>query len=107
MKPKGERRRNDREMCSDFVQIAWLEQTGRRLSFVGVLEDVSPEGLCISLEVPVPVGHAVHLHTKGFEGEAAVQYCELNGYGYQVGLEFKDGYSWSREKWRPQHLTRV
>ncbi len=104
MKPPNDRRRAARELCSDFVQFAWNDQQGRRISYVGILEDVSPEGMCVQSDLPVPVGQALHLHTKGFDGEAQVAYCELVEYGYVIGLEFLDGYMWDREKWRPQHL---
>lgn len=91
-------------MCSDFVQIAWADDRGRRVSNIGLLEDVSPEGLCINLNLPIPVGRQVHLHTKGFEGEAEVCHCELAEYGYLLGLEFADGCCWEPERWRPKHL---
>ena len=108
LKHRDDRRKSARDMCSDFVQIAWLDQAGRRISCLGILEDVSPKGLGVSMELPVPQGHTVHLHTKGLEGEALVRYCVLGDYGYVVGLEFLDGCSWDREKWRPKHLlTRV
>ena len=104
MKAQNDRRKTNRVLCADFVQIAWHDQNRSRISYVGLLEDVSPEGLCINLELPVPVGQAVFLHTKGFEGEAEVRYCNLGDYGYLVGMEFADGCSWDREKWRPKHL---
>lgn len=104
MKPSEERRNNGRELCADFVQITWSDQRGRPISYVGLLEDVSPGGPGLSLDLPVNVGQAVHLHTKGFEGEALVCYCELGEYGYLVGVEFQEGCSWDREKWMPKHL---
>lgn len=104
MKPVKERRQNPRELCSDFAQVTWLDDHARRISILGVLEDVSREGLCVSLDLPVPAGRDVHVHTRGIEGDAKVQYCELGDYGYLVGLEFSEGCSWEREKWRPKHL---
>ena len=104
MKSQPDRRKSQREMCSDFVQVAWFDQRGYRISNVGLIEDVSPEGLCLNLDLPVAVGATVHLHTKGLDGEAQVRYCELGDYGYLVGLEFLDGLSWDREKWQPKHL---
>ena len=104
MKPSNERRKSPRELCSDFVQFAWKDQQGRRISYVGILEDVSPEGMCVQSDLPAPVGQRVHLHTKGFDGEAQVCYCDLVDYGYIVGLEFLEGCTWEREKWRPKHL---
>jgi hypothetical protein len=103
VKPSEERRNKGRELCADFVQITWNDQVGRPISYVGLLEDVSPGGLGMSLDLPLAVGRAVHLHTKGFEGDALVSYCELGDYGYLVGVEFQ-GCSWDREKWKPQHL---
>jgi len=91
-------------MCSDFVQVAWLDQEGRRISYLGLIEDVSPGGLCLNLDLPVGVATTVHLHTKGLEGEARVCYCTPGDYGYLVGLEFLDGLSWAKEKWQPKHL---
>jgi hypothetical protein len=101
-----EKRRNPREMCSDFVQVTWLDDRERRISTLGLLEDVSPEGICLSLELPVSTGRGVHVHTRGIEGEAKVRYCELGdcGYGYVIGLEFSNGCSWNRDKWQPKHL---
>jgi len=104
LKTETERRKTPRHLCSDFVQISWMDDTQRPISSLGLLEDVSPEGLCLSLELPVPAGRAVHVHTKGFEGEARVRYCELGDYGYLVGLEFAGGCTWERDKWRPKHL---
>lgn len=104
MKPHKDRRQNQREMCSDFVHIAWMDQHNNRFSYLGLLEDVTPEGLCLNLDVPAPVGHTVHLHTRGFDGEAEVRYCQRGDYGYQVGVEFTNDCSWDRAKWRPKHL---
>ncbi len=91
-------------MCSDFVQISFLGQAERLVSHVGLLEDVSPDGMCLNLDLPVPTGQTVQVHTKGFEGKARVSYCHLGEYGYQAGLEFVDGCSWDRETWQPKHL---
>ena len=104
MQPKSDRRQHRRQMCADFVQVAWLAPSARRSSYVGIIEDVSPEGLCINLDVPVPVGTEVHLHTRGFQGEAEVRYSRSSEVGYLVGLEFLDGYTWDQKKWRPKHL---
>ena len=104
MKPSGDHRRSQREMCSDLVQIAWLDQGGRRFSEVGLIEDVSHGGVCLNLDLPVPAGATVCIHTKGLHGEARVCYCEPGQDGYLVGLEFQEGLTWDREKWQPKHL---
>lgn len=104
MKTQRDNRKSERQMCSDFVSVAWQDQQGRRISDVALLEDVSPQGICLSMKLPLGVGRTVHLHTRGFEGEGEVRYCNLGEYGYLVGLEFINGTEWDREKWRPKHL---
>ena len=105
MKPSKDARRSRREMCSDFVQVAWNNQQGKQCSDIGLIEDVTPEGLCLNLGVPLPVSSLVRLHTKGFEGEGEVRYCRPSETGgHLVGLEFVNGSEWDRAKWRPKHL---
>ncbi len=105
MKSRKERRREARELCSECIQVAWPDEHGNRISQTGVLEDVSPSGLAVSMDLPMPPGRTVHLHARGFEGEAEVRYCErADEYSYLVGMEFTDGSGWDRKKWRPQHL---
>ena len=106
MKPRKERRREPRQLCSEFVQVAWLDDRENRISMVGVLEEVSPSGLAVSLDLPAPVGRTVHLNARGFSGEAEVRHCELGDYGYIVGMEFTGGGGWDLKKWRPGHLYR-
>ena len=104
MKRGKERRREPRQLCSEFVQVAWLDEQQNRFSHIGVLEDVSLSGMAVSVDLPIPVGRTVYLHARGFEGEAQVRYCELGGYSYLVGMEFADGCGWDPKKWRPGHL---
>ena len=84
--------------------MAWLDDAGKRISHVGVLEDISPAGLAVSSDLPVPAGRRVHLYARGFGGEAEVRHCELGDYGYVVGMEFVEGSGWERAKWCPGHL---
>lgn len=99
-----ERRSSPRHMCSELVHLNWQNPRGGRKSDVGLLEDVSPQGACVNLKAPMKVGDLVSVHTRGFDGDAEVAYCQPIEDGYQVGLEFLDGSGWNREKWRPKHL---
>ena len=107
MKPREERRQSARHMCSEFVQVSFWNERGREISEIGILEDVSLGGVCISLNIPIPVGAGARIHTRDFDGQVAVRYCELGDYGYLVGVEFADGYRWDEEKWEPEHLLAV
>jgi len=99
-----EKRHEKRDMCSDLVELRFQDQTGRWLSETGLVEDVSASGLCVSLSLPVMVGHLVEINAEGFRGNARIRYCELCEYSYLLGLEFSDGFEWNRQKWQPKHL---
>lgn len=91
-------------LCSEFAQIVFADQKGDSISDVGLLEDVCPAGVTISLSVPIPLDMKVRIHTNGFEADAVVRHCELGDYGFLVGMEFADGYEWDQRKWTPGHL---
>jgi hypothetical protein len=102
--PLGDRREHARHLCSDFVQLAWRDRHDRAISHLVVLEDIGVDGMCVHSELPAPLGQSVNLHRKDWSVRAWVRYCKLSGCGYLIGLEFRDGYTWDRKEWRPQHL---
>ena len=104
MPTSNNKRRSPRQMCSDFVKVSFADQNGRTVSDTGLLEDVSRQGLNISLNIPLPEGQDIQLQIEGFSGKARVRYCNIGDYGYLVGLEFADEYEWDPKKWAPRHL---
>jgi len=102
-----ETRRNSRALCSDFVRIAWIDNRLRRHCSVGLLEDVSPGGMCVALGASVPLELNVLVQAPGLSLMAAVRHCERGNYGYLVGLEFLGGHLWDKAKWRPKHLLEM
>ncbi len=107
MTPRISKRRSSRQMCSDFVQVSFADQDGRTVSDTGLLEDVSRQGLNISLNIPLPEGQDIKLQSEGFSGKARVRYCNVGDYGYLVGLEFADRHEWDPKKWAPRHLLAI
>ena len=107
MPPIDNKRQSTRQMCSDFVKVSFADQNGRTVSDTGLLEDVSPQGLNISLSIPLPKGQEIQLRMEKFSGTARVRYCNLGEYSYLVGLEFADQHEWDPEKWAPCHLLTV
>jgi hypothetical protein len=99
-----DRRTSDRDMCSDLVEIAFQDQFGEPVLETGLLEDLSEDGLCISLGIPLSEGTPIEFDCDGFSGEAHVRYCNIGDYGYIVGVEFAAGLRWDREAWSPKHL---
>ena len=107
MTPSINKRRSPRQMCSDFVKVSFADQDGRTVSDTGLLEDVSRQGLNISLNIPLPEGHDIELQIEGFSGKARVRYCNIGDYGYLIGLEFADHHEWDPKKWAPRHLLTI
>ena len=104
MHVEDKKRAYGREMCSELVEVSFHDQTGNVVCEKGLLEDLSKEGLCFSLAIPMTVGLEMEFHCDGFSGKAHVCYCNLGEYGYLVGAEFADGCGWDKEMWRPKHL---
>ena len=107
--PETDRRRRRRSLCSELVEVSFTDQTGRRFSQTGLLEDVAQGGACINSSVPVAVGRPVQIRStdKSSEFTARVRYCELKEEGYLLGIQFEEGSEWDRGLWRPAHLTSI
>ena len=104
MHNENEKRIDGREMCSELVEISFHDQRGNLVLEKGLLEDLSKDGFCISLSIPITVGLKMEFRCDGLVGIASVRYCNLGDYGYLVGAKFVDGYGWDKQRWRPKHL---
>jgi len=100
----SERRSTRRSLCSELASVRFEDQTGRPVDLSGLIEDISPGGLCLSLSAPLTPGRTVRVSSEGLDARAEVRYCELGDYSYLVGLRFADGGGWDRSRWRPKHL---
>jgi hypothetical protein len=99
-----ERRNEGRMLCADMVEVSWKDQAGRKKSATGLLEDISPSGACLQLEMPVRLGIAIRWGTADHEFSGIVRYCVYREIGYFVGVEFPADFRWSKKAYRPQHL---
>ncbi len=100
-------RKSDRLMCSELVEIAFQDQTGRWVRETGVIENVGVKGLGVSFSIPVTVGRTVTVSNSRFRSEAIIKHCAFEEYGYLLGLEFSGGFEWNRADWEPEHLLRL
>ncbi len=101
----GFERREDRELCADLVKVRWKVGSGPVQSEWAVLEDISPSGACLGLEEPIPPDTIVTLQFPKDRCQARIIYCECAKTNYLLGVEFEQGYRWSRRKFKPDHLT--
>ena len=99
------KRHEGRNLCADLVLIGWKLEKGSKHREWGTLEDISACGACLMLENPIPDGTLVSLEFTSSECQARVKYCVPERDGYQLGVEFANGYRWSRRKFKPEHLV--
>jgi hypothetical protein len=97
-------RREDRELCADLVQVKWTSSGGLKHGEWAILEDISSSGACLEIEQPVPQDTVVTLEFTADKCQARVVYCNLENSKYLLGVQFEQGYRWSRRKFKPQHL---
>jgi hypothetical protein len=91
-------------LCADMVEVRWQEPAGRKLKSTALLEDISPSGMCLQFEVPLPLGTHVHVYCPGDKLTGIVRYCVYREIGYFVGVELEPAHRWSRRQFEPQHL---
>ena len=99
-------RREDRELCADLVKVHWKTENETIQSEWAILEDISPSGVCFEIERPIEPGTIVSLEFPADRCKARVVYCRYDEVEvkYFMGVEFEQGYRWSRSKFKPQHL---
>ncbi len=91
-------------LCADMVEVSWTDHAGRSHSAVALLEDISPSGACLQLDIRIPLGAAIRWESPKRKFSGAVRYCVYREIGFFVGVEFQPACKWSRKSYRPQHL---
>jgi ribulose bisphosphate carboxylase small subunit len=99
-----ERRIEPRLLCADLVEVEWTGPNGRRRRDVANLEDISATGVCLQMEIALPLNSAVSLRLPEDDVKGDVRYCVHREIGYYVGVEFEEGTRWSARMFKPQHL---
>jgi hypothetical protein len=98
-------RSEDRELCADLVKVEWEPESGPGRSEWAILEDISPSGACLESELPIRPDTLVSLEFPGNNRcEARIKHCKHEGSNYLLGIQFEQGYRWSRRKFKPEHL---
>jgi hypothetical protein len=100
----NERRTEARMLCADMVEIRWNERSGKQRKATALLEDISPQGACLQLEAPVPLGAEIGWDSPKQFFAGYVRYCVYREIGYFVGVEFGKATRWSKRTYKPQHL---
>lgn len=101
-----DRRSEPRFMCADLVKIRIEEAAGVR-EVVANLEDISPSGAGIQMEVAALEGAEVGILCASGRLNGKVRYCRFDELGFQVGIAFAERRSWTPKRFLPKHLLRV
>jgi len=98
-----DRRVAHRLLCSGLITLHWGNGRGIGRQEAAVIEDYSPIGASISIEVRIDPGTAVVLRTEQESFGAVVKRCEWRDKGYLLGIEF-DHPRLSEDSFVPDHL---
>ena len=98
-------RREDRELCADLVKVQWKTESGKTQHEWGILEDISASGACLEMEKKVKPDTIVSMEFPTDRCQARVIYSRFDNVKYFMGVEFLEGYRWSRRKFKPRHLV--
>lgn len=98
-----DRRTADRLLCSDLITVGWSAGRGIRRREAAVIEDYSPVGASLSIEVKIDPGTAITLQTEWETFGAVVRHCQWRDHGYLLGIEF-DQPRMEEDSFVPDHL---
>jgi hypothetical protein len=99
-----ERRREQRQMCSQMARLRLPSSSGRAITITANLEDISSMGACAQVDSPLAAGAQVELLVRGYTLPARIRYCvHRDPLGYIAGMEFV-GVTWSEDMLKPDHL---
>jgi hypothetical protein len=105
-----ERRESKRLLCSDLVQLLWLDPDGQRRREVVILENLSLAGVGLFTGVAVPQGTEVQILANDLRLAGQIKHCIFRENGYVVGLELDANSKWAQEPgstFLPEHLLDV
>lgn len=91
-------------LCADLVELHWKDSSGRSRDTTANLEDISSSGLCLQVDVPIPVYTEVRICYPSGEYTGVVRYCQFREIGHYVGVQFETGCQWTETTFQPKHL---
>jgi len=103
-----EKRAGKHLLCSDLVQLLWVDPGGARNQEIAILENLSLSGVGLFTGVSVPEGTQVQLVANSVQLLGRVTACVFRENGYIVGLELDSKSKWAQESggrdFLPSHL---
>ena len=98
----NERRSESRMLCADLVEVCWYDRTGHSRSTMANLEEVSPHGVHLVVDVALPPGTDLVFRMKRGDMTATVRDCRHEpDFGFAVAAQLPKKHRW---KSQPRHL---
>lgn len=91
-------------LCADVVEVRWTDLSDHPRHSTALLEDISPHGACLQLEVEIRLGTEIAISHASRTMRGTVRYCVYQEIGYFAGVEFQTGSEWSPSQFTPEHL---
>jgi hypothetical protein len=107
---KCERRASRRLLCSDLVQLQWVDSGGASCQEIAILENLSLSGLGLFIGVSVPEGIEVQIVANHIQLMGRVQQCVFRENGYIIGLKLDSNFQWTQQpggNFLPAHMLDV
>jgi hypothetical protein len=98
-----EKRRDDRQLCAGLVELHWTRVDGPAVT-IGNLDDLSPGGVSLLLECPLPQGTQVRFAYSGQSVSGEVRHCTPTELGWIAGVQFGPDSQWNPKAYPPEHL---
>jgi hypothetical protein len=99
-----EKRRGDRLLCAGLVEVRWTETSSGECKAIANLDDLSPGGVSLLLDRPLPKGAFVEFTHSGQTVSGDVRHCNRTEIGWIVGVQFGPESQWDPEAYPPEHL---
>ena len=97
---KSEGRLESRFLCADLVQVSWVVD-GLVYKDGGNLEDVSPSGCRLLMDQAIPEATPIEIRCGENVCNGTVRYCRSSDIGFDLGIQFDQIGTWSREEFQP------
>lgn len=91
-----------RVLCSHLVRLC-IDGSARQPEWAN-LEEIDAYGAVVAAQEPWPTQVVVRIRSKGFDAPGFIQSCRKRESDYVLTIEFVDGFRWSVDAWKPDHL---
>lgn len=100
-----EERRNDtRLLCADLIELIWTDHSGQERRRIANLEDISPCGISVQMEMLIRAGTPIRVTCGQAEFSGTVRHSHFRERAYFIGIEFDENSRWTEQDFVPEHL---